>query len=53
MAARPTATGYGGNLHVSPGQRVAMVLLAFALKGGLFLHFTGAGVLICQNFLAA
>jgi hypothetical protein len=49
-AASPAATGYGGMCDVSLGQRAATVVLTFALRGGLFWHFTGAGGLICQNF---
>jgi hypothetical protein len=49
-AASPAATGYGGMCDVSLGQRAATVVLTFALRGGLFWHFTGTGGLICQNF---
>nr|XP_051196812.1 ethylene-responsive transcription factor ERF110-like [Lolium perenne] len=46
-AASPAATGYGGMCDVSLGQRAATVVLTFALRGGLFWHFIGAGGLIC------
>nr|XP_051190857.1 uncharacterized protein LOC127304200 [Lolium perenne] len=49
-AASPAATGYGGMYDVSLGQRAATVVLTFALRGGPFWHFTGAGGLNCQNF---
>jgi hypothetical protein len=41
---RATTTG-GGTLHVLAGERAAMALLPFALRGGLFCHFAGKVVL--------